>query len=667
MHAEEKRPATARAFQDQAFARNHGLLSIDEQDALGRAIVAIPGLGGVGGQHLLSLVRTGFRHFRLADPDSFELVNTNRQAGAATPAMGRSKLEVMVEQAVAINPHVVVETFADGVTVENLDAFLRGADVVIDGLDFFAFSIRRRLFMRARELNIPVITAGPLGFSTALLVFTPGGMSFDEYFDIREGMDEEECFLRFAMGLSPRGAHFRYIDSARVSLKRRKGPSSFIACQMCAAVASMEAVRLVLGRPGVRPAPAYLQFDPYLGRKFAGRLVMGNRNPLQRLKLGIATRFLLNRGERDGHQAPRKPEGVVGLPLTNEAAYYLVAAAVAAPSGDNAQPWKFSLEQNGLGIHMVPEVDTSFFNFRQMATLISCGAAAENAALAAGSLGFAARVQVEDAIGADGRVARVELGPGGSEDPLAETIWERCTNRRLFARRVVSDGVLSRLTDEVQMLGCRLHVLRGESLKALARLVFQADRIRTEHRGLHEHFNSMVRFTPQEILEKLDGLPLPNLYAGAAGEGFLKVTRPWARMRVANALGLGRMVAMHSYMGIVNSGAACLLTVPGHAWRDFVTGGRALERCWLKLTALGLAMQPMTAVTLFRLRWDLEGPEGFESSHRTMLRDLWPRFDRLFPDADFRQEGQVMLFRIGYARPIEHGTYRKPAADFVRG
>lgn len=657
----------AREFQDQAFSRNHGLLTIDEQDTLARAIVAIPGMGGVGGQHLISLVRTGFRHFRLADPDSFELVNINRQFGATALSRGRSKLEVMSEQARGINPHVRIDPYPEGVTVENLDTFLRGADVVVDSLDFFAFHIRRKLFMRARELGIPVITAGPLGFSTALLVFTPGGMSFDEYFDIREGMSDEECYLRFAMGLSPRGLHFRYIDRARVSLKRRKGPSSYIACQACASVAGMEAVRLVLGRPGVRPAPAYLQFDAYLAKFCAGRLLWGNRNPLQRLKLAIAQKFLLARGERDGHQPAEKPEGESSLPLSDSAFRYIAAAAAAAPSGDNVQPWIFGRRENGFGVSMVEAADTSFFNFRQVATLVSCGAAAENAALAAKSLGFDADVRTEGQIGADGLVATIQLGDKSEEDPLVETLWERCTNRRLYSKRVVSDGILDRLRTEAHGLGCRLHVVRGEALKPLARLIFEADRIRTEHRGLHEHFNSMVRFSEEEALEKLDGLPLKNLYGGSAGEGFLKLTRSWERMRLANALGFGRIVAMHSAKGIVNSGAVCLLTAPGLSWTDFFTGGRALQRCWLKLTALGLSMQPMTAVTLFRLRWDLEGVEGFDLKHRSMLRELWPKFDSLFPDADFSREGQVMLFRIGYGRPIEHGTWRKPVETFLRG
>jgi hypothetical protein len=74
-------------------------------------------------------------------------------------------------------------------------------------------------------------------------------------------------------------------------------------------------------------------------------------------------------------------------------------------------------------------------------------------------------------------------------------------------------------------------------------------------------------------------------------------------------------------------------------------------------------MQPMTAVTLFRLRWILDGQDGFEAKHRDLLRDLWPKFDSHFPEADLSREGQVMLFRIGYGRGIEFGTYRKAVED----
>ena len=43
----------------QAFSRNIGLLTLEEQERLSHARVAIPGMGGVGGVHLITLARTG--------------------------------------------------------------------------------------------------------------------------------------------------------------------------------------------------------------------------------------------------------------------------------------------------------------------------------------------------------------------------------------------------------------------------------------------------------------------------------------------------------------------------------------------------------------------------------------------------------------------------------
>ena len=62
------------------------------------------------------------------------------------------------------------------------------------------------------------------------------------------------------------------------------------------------------------------------------------------------------------------------------------------------------------------------------------------------------------------------------------------------------------------------------------------------------------------------------------GEAFLRLTKPWPAMRVANAVGLGRLVALHSAQGILASGAAGLVVVDGLEPGDFLRGGQALQR-----------------------------------------------------------------------------------------
>ena len=75
-----------------AFSRNIGWVTEAEQARLQNTQVAIGGLGGVGGVHLLTLARLGVGKFSIADFDVFDIVNFNRQVGALVSTIGQSKI-----------------------------------------------------------------------------------------------------------------------------------------------------------------------------------------------------------------------------------------------------------------------------------------------------------------------------------------------------------------------------------------------------------------------------------------------------------------------------------------------------------------------------------------------------------------------------------------------
>jgi molybdopterin/thiamine biosynthesis adenylyltransferase len=273
---------------EQAFSRNIGWLTQQEQHQLRHKRVAIAGMGGVGGVHLLTLCRLGIGKFHLADFDTFDLVNFNRQTGAAISTLGQGKLEVMTQQARDINPELDITGFDKGVTENNLDAFLEGVDLYVDGLDFFAFQARQQVFAKCAEKGIPAITAAPLGMGTAVLNFLPGGMSFNDYFRLDDGLEAEKP-LRFLMGLAPARLQMGYLaDPSTVDLANRKGPSTIMACQLCAGVAATEALKILLGRGPVRTAPKGYHFDAYRNKLELTWRPGGNRNPLQRLAIAFA-------------------------------------------------------------------------------------------------------------------------------------------------------------------------------------------------------------------------------------------------------------------------------------------------------------------------------------------------------------------------------------------
>lgn len=284
---------------DNAFSRNLGWVTEQEQALLRRKRVAIAGVGGVGGVHLLTLARFGVGAFNISDLDRFEIANFNRQVGAMVSTLGQPKVDVLASMAADINPEADVRLFPDGVSEANVDEFLSGVDLYVDGLDFFAFGARRATFAACRRLGIPAVTAAPLGMGTAVLVFLPESMSFEDYFCV-EGCSEEEMAIRFLLGLSPGMLQRSYLaDPSRVNLAERRGPSTAAACQLCAGVAATEAIKILLGRGTLKAAPWGYQFDAYRNKFIKTWRPGGNRNPMQRLGLWFARRQLaaMKRGE----------------------------------------------------------------------------------------------------------------------------------------------------------------------------------------------------------------------------------------------------------------------------------------------------------------------------------------------------------------------------------
>ncbi|OON59528.1 hypothetical protein B0920_24465 [Massilia sp. KIM] len=281
----------------EAFSRNIGWVTPEEQQVLRGKRVAIAGGGGVGGVHLLTLVRLGVTKFHIADFDTFGVANFNRQVGAMMSTLDQPKTEVLARMARDINPEVDIRIFPEGVNRDNLPEFLGGVDLYVDALDFFAFEARQQTFATCARLGIPATTAAPLGMGAALLNFMPGQMSFEEYFQWGDLPDLDKA-IRFVVGLAPAGLHRPYlVVPESVNFAEQRGPSTFMACQLCAGIIGTEALKILLGRGRVLAAPYGMQFDAYRNKLTITKRSGGNRHPIQRLAIFIGKRqFLRQQG-----------------------------------------------------------------------------------------------------------------------------------------------------------------------------------------------------------------------------------------------------------------------------------------------------------------------------------------------------------------------------------
>ncbi len=278
----------------EAFSRNIGWVTAEEQQILRNAKVAIGGLGGVGGDHSIVCARLGIGNFHISDLDTYDIPNFNRQAGASMQTVGLAKAAVMEQTLRNINPEATIKNFDKGITDENLEEFLDGVTVYIDSLDIFALQIRRKVFQRCYEKGIPCITAAPMGMGTAMLVFMPGQMTFEEYFcmqDAPAGASEAEKnrifsdnIMRFVIGVSPSVQQRHYlVERSSVNFFNKKVPSTCMGISLAAGVLCTNVLKLILQRGDVVVAPRGLHFDAYRNKLIKTWRPFGNKNPLQRL------------------------------------------------------------------------------------------------------------------------------------------------------------------------------------------------------------------------------------------------------------------------------------------------------------------------------------------------------------------------------------------------
>lgn len=652
----------------EAFSRNIGLLTEAEQEKLANATVAIPGMGGVGGIHLITMVRTGIGRFHIADFDTFEPANLNRQYGARIPDFGRSKLDVMKKEALSINPYLDIKEFPEGINPSNMDAFLDGVQVVLDSLDFFEFNTRRHLFNRAREKGVYVVTAGPMGFSSAMLIFSPyEGMAFDEYFNIVEGMTPRDQYLTYAIGLAPKATHIKYIDPSRVDLDSKAGPSLDIACQICSGMAATEAVRIILKKGHMKPAPYYFQFDPFLQKYRKGYLFGGNRNPIQRTKMWVINKIMLKKKSNNGRTFPPAPSiDICNENIPNEVIRFLVTMGTWAPSADNCQPWKFSWDGNTLSLLKDPDRTGFFYDINQESTFITFGAVIENIRIAATHYGFSSSTQIFPHGANHWVVARMKFEQTDvAEDPLFSSLKHRCVNRKPYREEAIPQSIIDQLEDEVVQTpgGNMVWIDDDNSKKIMKEIVFNADRVLFEDKRLHQGLFRWIRMGKNS--NGKDGMSLDVLELNLFQQPAFKMISNWSIQSLLNPFGASRTAGYNSIALLKNSAAYCLLTTDRRTPNAYINGGRMMERFWIKANALDLSVQPMAGFVFLLNHLFKDGAGQFKIRHQQKIQDMDTLLKSLLGNGNRNSPVPIMFFRLGYSAHPNKRTPRRPASDVL--
>lgn len=268
------------------FQRNLGVISAETMEKLARTHVLIGGVGGTGGQAAVDLARLGVGHLTLADFDTYEVHNINRQVGAFESTVGKAKVREVAKLCRDVNPAIDVTEVGEGITVDNCRRLVAGLAsqreqkqidyaFVIETIDISGVEAKKLLYHECRAQGLVVLTALMTGLGGTMHVFQPdpAAKSFEEGFVTKDGhlnLPRLVPQLAHYMGKDAGAPRDEYVSnhymvrSVLEACFARQGhaPTCVIGATTAAGLLVSEMVRgLVLGEKQMLSHPKYVYVD----------------------------------------------------------------------------------------------------------------------------------------------------------------------------------------------------------------------------------------------------------------------------------------------------------------------------------------------------------------------------------------------------------------------
>jgi adenylyltransferase/sulfurtransferase len=146
-------------------------IDIDGQLRLKQGRVLIVGLGGLGSPVSLYLAAAGVGELHLADFDTVDLTNLQRQIVHDSNSVGQSKVESAMARLSALNPDVRLVPHARALDEDSLAAAVAAVDLVLDCTD--NFGTREAVNAACVAAGKPLVSGAAIRLEGQLSVFDP--------------------------------------------------------------------------------------------------------------------------------------------------------------------------------------------------------------------------------------------------------------------------------------------------------------------------------------------------------------------------------------------------------------------------------------------------------------------------------------------------------------
>ncbi|HEY5958446.1 MAG TPA: hypothetical protein VIV60_17905 [Polyangiaceae bacterium] len=348
----------------------------------------------------------------------------------------------------------------------------------------------------------------------------------------------------------------------------------------------------------------------------------------------------------------------------------IMYAATLAPSGRNGQPWRWQLLQNSVRLLCTdPETLT---DYRHCGALAGLGAALENLILAAHHHQLEISIDVFPDPSDASYVADIGFYRNpthGTEpheyDELYGSLRERCTNRKLGDGQPLEPSALSSIEAAAKSIpgtNVRLHTSRSV-VDDLANIMGCAGSLQLFDEHFHRELVSELRWTAEEAERTRDGIDVETLELTTSDRFGLTLAKSWTFAQALRRVG-GSKVIERLFAKPVRASAAF-----GLIWRDesdpkdYLLGGRAMERAWLRTSQLGLSIYPVSTLPYFFARLIRGNGIGMSKRMRNGVQRLRARYSEHFAVTD--RSGEIISFCIMRSGPVSKRALRKPLEQVV--
>jgi len=338
----------------------------------------------------------------------------------------------------------------------------------------------------------------------------------------------------------------------------------------------------------------------------------------------------------------------------------ILNTAVWAPSGDNSQPWSFTIRGNTIRIHLNPNRDNPILNFKLSGTYIAHGALIENILLAAPLSGLTANVRLlPDPVDYHCTAEIMFRETSESADPLAVVIRDRHTNRKSYKDCPIDSKIPLAFSKVIQpIIGVRLFLIENQiALRAIAGALALMEQVALETPVLRKLFAGDVLWTKEENRSGKQGLYIDTMELPSPARFLIRHLSNPVVANLASAIGIPKVARVANTKLYASAPVMGLITIQEESPTAYIAAGMALERVWLEATCHKLAFHPVTGI-LFLARSVVQGAtQELLSQHFGQIRKANEEIKKQFGANE--SDISAMLFRAGYAEPATARSFRR--------